>query len=179
MLTARAFRAEGGTVRVALAILVPLAAALLQASVVPFVAMGGIRPNMPLLVAGSWSVAAGAREAIWWAFVGGLASDLLSSGPLGAFAAAALPAVAAIGVGERSLAAPTRVPVAAASVGVAALAAGVLYVGLLALAGQPLPELPALGLQTVGGALYTGALALAAYPLARLLRRATEQESPF
>jgi hypothetical protein len=33
-------------------------------------------------------VAAGPREAIWWAFLGGLAADLLSGGPLGALALA-------------------------------------------------------------------------------------------
>jgi len=166
-------------VRVGLAIVVPVAAALLQASVVPLAAIGGIRPNVPILVAGCWSVATGAREAVWWAFVGGLASDLLSSGPLGAFAVAALPAVAAIGVGERSLAAPTPVLVGASYVGVAALAAALLYVALLAMAGQPLPELAALGLATIGGALYTAALALVAYPVARVLRRATEQKARF
>lgn len=174
-----AFRAEGGAVRVALAIVIPLAAAALQASVVPLVGIGGVRPNLPVLVAGSWSVAAGAREAVWWAFLGGLASDLLSSGPLGAFAVAALPAVAAIGVGERSLAAPTPVLIGASYIGIAALAAGLLYVALLALVGQPLPDLGALGLETIGGALYTATLALVAYPVARMMRRMTEQESPF
>jgi len=42
-------------VRVALAIALPLAAALLQSAVVPFLSVGDARPNLPFLVAGSWS----------------------------------------------------------------------------------------------------------------------------
>lgn len=165
--------------RIALAIAVPLLAALLQAAVVPFVAAGDIRPNLPLLVAASWAVAAGAAEACWWAFVGGLAADLLSGGPLGAFAVASLPAVAGVGLGERPLARPIPVLAGALFVTLAALIAGLLYVALLALVGQPLPDLVALLIATVGGAIYTGILALAVYPAARWLRRVTEQDSPF
>jgi rod shape-determining protein MreD len=165
--------------RLALMLILPLAAALLQAAVVPFIAAGPIRPNLPILVAASWSVAAGAAEACWWAFIGGLAADLLSGGPLGAFAVASLPAVAGVGLGERSLARPVPVLAGAAFVTVAALIAGLLYVALLAVVGQPLPDAIALLAATVGSALYTGAFALAFYPLARRLRRVTEQDSPF
>src|SRR5256714_7378649 len=94
---------EGGTMRLLLGILVPLAAALLQGTVAPLIAVGGARPSLPILVAASWSIAAGAREGVWWAFFGGLVSDLISGGPLGAFALASLPPVAA---GRLSAAAP-------------------------------------------------------------------------
>ncbi|HUQ16634.1 MAG TPA: rod shape-determining protein MreD [Candidatus Saccharimonadales bacterium] len=165
--------------RIALAILVPLAAALLQGSVIPFLAIGGARPNMPLLVAASWSLAAGAGEAVWWAFLGGLVTDLLSGGPLGAFAVALLPPVAAIGLGERSTVRPAGVAVGAALVALAALAAGVLYVGALLVAGQPVPAAAILAAEIVGGAVYTGLLATASYPLARWVRRATEKQASF
>jgi rod shape-determining protein MreD len=166
-------------VRVALAIALPLLAALLQAAIVPFIAAGDVRPNLPLLVAASWAVAAGAAEACWWAFVGGLAADLVSGGPLGAFAVASLPAVAGVGLGERPLARPIPILAGVVFVTLAALIAGMLYVGILALVGQPLPELVALLVATFGGALYTGVLAFAVYPVARWLRRVTEQDSPF
>src|SRR5439155_1281270 len=91
-----AWSREGGTVRLALALLIPLSAALLQGTVAPLIAIGAARPSLPILVAGCWAVAAGAREAVWWAFLGGLASDLLSGGPLGAFALASLPPVAVV-----------------------------------------------------------------------------------
>lgn len=163
--------------RIALALIVPLAAALLQGSVAPAIAVGGARPSFPLLVAGSWSVAAGAREAVWWAFIGGLAADLLSGGPLGAFAFASLPAVAAVGLGDRSILRPVGVPWAALLVGVAALAASACYVGVLALVGQPLPAPIGLLADAVGGAAYTAVLALGAYPLARFLHRAADRQS--
>lgn len=179
MISGRRARPRGGLLRIALAIAVPVIAALLQASIVPFIAAGDIRPNLALLVAASWAVAAGAAEACWWAFIGGLAMDLVSGGPLGAFAVASLPAVAAVGLGERPLARPVPVLAGALFVALAALIAGLLYVALLALVGQPLPELPALLAATIGGAVYTGALALVVYPIARRLRRVTEQDSPF
>lgn len=165
--------------RIALAILVPLAAALLQGSVIPFLAIGGARPNMPLLVAASWSLAAGAGEAVWWAFLGGIAADLLSGGPLGAFALALLPPVAVIGLGERGIVRPVGVAIGAAFIGLAALGAGVLYVGALVLAGQPLPAPTILAAEIGGGAVYSGVLALASYPLARWVRRATEKQASF
>lgn len=165
--------------RIALAILVPLAAALLQGSVIPFLEIGGARPNMPLLVAASWSLAAGASEAVWWAFLGGLAADLLSGGPLGAFALALLPPVAAVGLGERSTVRPAGVAIGAALIGLAAFAAGVLYVGALVLAGQPLPGPGILAAEIGGGAVYTALLATATYPLARWVRRATEKQASF
>lgn len=163
--------------RIALAIGVPLAAALLQGSVVPFLALGGARPSLPLLVAACWSLAAGAREAVWWAFLGGLAADLLSGGPLGAFAIAYLPPVAAVGLGDRTVVRPRSVPMGAVLVGMAALVAGILYVGVLRLAGQPLPPPGILAAQVGGGAIYTGALALIAYPLARRSHRRAEQQT--
>lgn len=165
--------------RVALAVAVPLVAALLQASLVPFMSIGEVRPNLPLLVAASWAVATGAAEASWWAFVGGFAADLLSGGPLGALAASSLPAVAGVGLGERPLARPIPILAGIALVTVAAVVAGLLYAALLALTGQPLTEPVRIIAATLAGALYTGALAAVIYPLARRLRRVTEPDSPF
>lgn len=165
--------------RVALAIVIPIGAALLQSALVPLIAVGELRPSLVILVAASWAVATGATEATWWAFVGGLATDLLSGGALGALAAAALPAVAAVGLGERPLARQTPVIAGALLVALAALVAGLLYVALLALVGQPLPDALALFGVSAGSAAYTGVLALAWYPFARWLRRVTEQDSPF
>src|SRR5438874_704096 len=159
---------EGGTVRFALGVLIPLAAALMQGTVVPLVAIGDARPSLPILVAGSWAVAAGAREAVWWAFLGGLASDLLSGGPLGAFALAALPPVAAIGVRERGSTRPTSIVVGALLVGIAALVAALLYLGILLVTAQPVGSVPLAAGSAMASAIYTGLLAVAIYPAARL-----------
>jgi rod shape-determining protein MreD len=165
-------------VRFALAIVIPLAAALLQGSVVPFVSIAGARPNLPVLVAASWSVAAGSREAVWWAFVGGLAADLLSGGPLGALALASLLPVAAIGLGESTLR-PRSVIGGAVLVGAATLAAGLLYLLILFVVGQPLSEPVVLAGGAAAGALYNGVLAIATYPIARSMRHVTEKQASF
>jgi rod shape-determining protein MreD len=165
-------------VRFALAIAIPLAAALLQGSVVPFVSIAGAQPNLPVLVAASWSVAAGAREAVWWAFVGGLAADLLSGGPLGALALASLVPVAAVGLGESTLR-PRSVVSGAVLVGIATLAAGLLYLLILFVVGQSLSDPVLLAGRAAAGAIYTGALAIATYPIARGMRQITEKQASF
>ncbi len=165
--------------RVALAIVVPLVAALVQGGVAGTVTVAGAFPNVPLLVAASWSVAAGAGEGLWWAFVGGLATDILSAGPLGAFTVAALPGTLLVGLGERSTAKPIPVVAAAVAVGLAAAAAQSIYLGLLAFLGRPFGPLEVTGAQTLGVGIYTGALALVVYPLARIGRRLTERETAF
>src|SRR5438046_3137697 len=174
-MAAAAWSREGGPGRFALGALIPLAAALMQGTGVPLVAIGDARPSLPILVAGSWAVAAGAREAVWWAFLGGLASDLLSGGPLGAFALASLPPVAAIGIREGGSTRPTPIVLAAVLVGVAALVAALLYLGILLATAQPVASVPLAAGTAVASAIYTGLLALAIYPVARLLRRATEK----
>ena len=165
--------------RVALALAIPLAAALLQSAVIPFVSVGGARPNLPLVVAGSWSLAAGAGEAVWWAFIGGIAADLLSGGPLGAFAVASLPPVALLGLGERPAPRPTPLLIGASFVAAAAFVAGILYVLALSLAGTPIPDISGLAIQIGGGAIFTGGLAIATYPIARWLSRHTEKQASF
>ena len=165
--------------RVALAVVVPLVAALVQGGVSGAMSVGGAFPNLPVLAAASWSVAAGAGEGLWWAFVGGLATDVLSAGPLGAFTVAALPGTLLVGLGERSTAKPVPILAGAVAVGVAALVAQLLYLGLLAFLGRSFGPPEVTLAQTVGVGIYTGALALAVYPLARIGRRLTERESAF
>jgi rod shape-determining protein MreD len=164
--------------RVALAIVVPLVAALLQGTVVPFIAIAGLRPNLVVLVAACWSVAAGAREGVWWAFVGGVAADLLSGGPLGAQALAALVPVALVGASDTSLRARSALT-GALLVGAASLGAGLIYLVILALVGSVAGELPLLLATVVGSAIYNGALAIATFPLLQGLRRTTEKQASF
>ena len=164
--------------RFALAIVIPLAAALLQGSVVPFLTFAGARPNLPVLVAASWSVAAGAREAVWWAFVGGLAADLLSGGPLGALALASLVPVAAVGLGENTLR-PRSILGGAVLIGVASLGAGLLYLLILFIVGQPLSDPVVLAGRAAAGAIYNGVLAIVTYPIARSMRHVTEKQASF
>lgn len=165
--------------RVALAVVVPLVAALLQGSLAPFLGLGAARPNFVVLVAASWSVAAGPRDAAWWAFIGGVALDLLSGGPLGASALAGLVPVVAVGLGDPAGLRPRSVPAGAVLVGVATLGAGALYLVILAVLGRPLGDLGVLVGSVVGTAIYNGVLALATYPLLRQTRRSSEKQASF
>jgi rod shape-determining protein MreD len=144
--------------------------------VVPFIAVGGARPNLVILAAASWAVAAGAREAVWWAFLGGVAVDLLSGGPLGASALAALVPVAAVGLQDDPLR-PRTVLSGAVLVGIASLAAGVLYLAILAIASTAISDFPLLVASAVSTAIYNGVLAVATYSLARVVRRTTESQA--
>jgi rod shape-determining protein MreD len=163
---------------VALTIVVPLVAALLQGSVVPFVAVAGARPNLVMLAAASWAVAMGPREAVWWAFLGGLAADLLSGGPVGALALASLLPVAALGLADTQ-GRSRSVVTGALLVGLASAAAGVIYVAILALSGVQIPELPVALAGVVSSGIYNAVLAIATYPLCRLARRSTEKQASF
>ena len=68
-------------------------AALFEASLVPYIAVGDAAPH-PVLIGGVvWTIAAGIDRGITWAFVGGLVLDSLLGRPLGGTALALLLAV--------------------------------------------------------------------------------------
>jgi rod shape-determining protein MreD len=58
-------------------------AAVLQAGLVPQIRFGGAAPDLVLLCVVAWSINAELQEALVWAFVGGIMSDLLSVAPIG------------------------------------------------------------------------------------------------
>ena len=61
-----------------------LVAALLNATLMAELRLGGGAPDLVFLVVISWALLGDAREAMWWAVIGGVAQDLLSMAPLGA-----------------------------------------------------------------------------------------------
>ena len=67
-----------------------MATALLELSVVPHLAVGGARLHLVLVLGVAWTVAAGVQAGLVWAFVGGLALDVLAQRPLGSSAFALL-----------------------------------------------------------------------------------------
>jgi rod shape-determining protein MreD len=60
-----------------------LAAAIAQSTLFRHLHLYGAAPNLVLAISVAWTLLRGAREGLLWAFVGGLALDLLSGGPLG------------------------------------------------------------------------------------------------
>lgn len=64
--------------------------ALLQNAWLSRVSLFGSRPDLMLLVVLSWTIVRGVNEGMIWAFIGGLLTDLLSGGPVGAYILALL-----------------------------------------------------------------------------------------
>ncbi len=72
--------------------------ALLEATVLPHLQVGGAQPDLALLTVGAWTIQHGSENGAIWATVGGLSLDLLSAGPFGASALGLLAACAIMGV---------------------------------------------------------------------------------
>ncbi len=60
----------------------------------------GVHPDLLMVVAVSWCLLRGRREALVFAAFGGLAADIQSSGPLGLLTAATIVATLAASIGE-------------------------------------------------------------------------------
>jgi rod shape-determining protein MreD len=75
---------------------VAMVAALLEFTVVPHLSVDGAHPHLVLVLGVIWTVAAGAESGLVWAFVGGLALDVLAPRPLGATAVALLLALGGV-----------------------------------------------------------------------------------
>jgi rod shape-determining protein MreD len=74
--------------------------ALTQSTVFTRLHVGGAVPNLVLCAVVVWNLLRGTREGLVWAFVGGLALDLLSAGPLGLSSIALLAVCALAGLAE-------------------------------------------------------------------------------
>lgn len=57
--------------------------ALLQSTVLPRLPMGGLKPDLVLLLVLAWGMLRGSRQGLIWGLVGGLSLDVLSSLPFG------------------------------------------------------------------------------------------------
>lgn len=79
-------------------------AALLESTVTQYLRVGDAQPHLVFVLAVVTTVAAGLDAGLVWAFVGGLALDVLGPRPLGSTAFALLVMVGATGVIARSLA---------------------------------------------------------------------------
>ncbi len=71
-------------------LLLLLSVALIQSTVMPHLALWGVKPNLMLLVVVSWSLLRGTREGMIWGFIGGFCLDLFSGAPFGLSALALL-----------------------------------------------------------------------------------------
>jgi rod shape-determining protein MreD len=68
-------------------------AALLQATIVPRVNPLSVSPDLALVLLFTWSISRGTREALFWAFFGGIMVDVFANDPFGTNALALLAVV--------------------------------------------------------------------------------------
>ncbi len=144
--------------------------ALLQSTAWPGLQIGAVWPDVLLLVVMSWALLRRSDEALGWAFVGGIAADLLSHGPFGAsvvglIAVALIAGVAAGGVFRDR----TVLPVVTAFVGTLAFH-GVTVLALV-VARERVDALDALFRLALPSAVYNAALSLFVYRMMSAIDR--------
>ena len=81
--------------------------ALIELTVVPYLRIGSAQPHPVLVLAVIVTIAIGVEAGLVWAFVGGLALDVLAQRPLGSTAFALLLCVGATAILSRGLVAPS------------------------------------------------------------------------
>lgn len=147
-----------------------LVAALLQVGLAPYVAVGGVVPNLLLLVVVTLALVRGPAAGTSAGFAAGLIFDLLGSGPVGPMALVlALTGYVAGLLHEQMFAEGWLLPLTVLAL--ASLSAEVAYGLILDLLGSPGPFWLAFVTKMLPGAVYNTVLALVVYPwLARFLR---------
>lgn len=108
-----------------------VAAALFQSTAANRVELYGVKPDVVVLAVIVGALVYGSRPALAWAFIGGIALDVFSGGPMGSSSLALMMAALVAGLGHRTLSRYNMlVPVSAAVLGT--LAYAVTYLGILA-----------------------------------------------
>lgn len=154
--------------------LIPLAtmlgALLVQVALVPYIAIGGVTPNVLLLAAVTIALVSGPRAGMTAGFAAGLLFDLLGTAPIGAAALVfCLVGFVAGSIQQNTFADGWLVPLVI--VLFATLTAEVGYVLLLTVLGETGLTFGAVVLRALAAALYNAALAVLVYPwVARFLR---------
>ena len=143
-------------------------AALIEASLVPYISVGDAGPHPVLLGGVVWTIAAGIDRGIAWAFVGGLVLDSLLGRPLGGSSVALLLAVGGAALVARPFP-RLRLIVPIVAVPILSLAYSMLLLGLT-IAVQPGYTFPDPIGAFVPDAIYDAVIGLFAGPLAITLR---------
>lgn len=143
---------------------------LVQSTAATRFQIGGVKPDLVLLLVLIGSLLYGGRAGIAWAFVGGLGLDVFSGGPLGASSLALMAAALVASLGHRPLSRfNVVVPLGAAALGTLVYAS--VYLALLAVlntAGwfaRDLPFVDTMRYIVMPAMLYNTALMLLALPL--------------
>ena len=148
-----------------------IAAAFLQAALAPYLAIGGVVPNILLLVVVTLALVEGPAAGCAVGFASGLIFDLLGSGPVGPMILVLTVTGYLAGLLHANLFAEGwLLPITVLAV--AALGAELAYGLIMDLFGAGGPFLTTFATKMLPGATYNTALALLVYPwLARILRQ--------
>ncbi len=114
-------------------VMIPLVmlAGLLQSTAANGIEIGGVKPDLVLLLIIAGTLIYGPRPGLMWAFIGGIALDIFSGGPMGASSLALMVAVLVAGLGHRRLSRYNLfVPLGATALGTAIY--GLTYLAILA-----------------------------------------------
>jgi rod shape-determining protein MreD len=138
--------------------------ALIEVTLVPYIAVGGAGPH-PVLIGGViWTIAAGIDRGITWAFVGGLVLDSLLGRPLGISALALLLATGGAALVARPIA-RLRLVAPIVAVPLLSLAYSMVILGVTS-AMQPDVSAPDPARLFVPGAIYDAIVGMFLGPLA-------------
>ncbi len=84
-------------------LLVPLLVVIVQATLIARIRVGGVCPDLLLVVVVAWSLLRGIGAGIAWSFVGGLFFDMVAGLPLGTSSLALMTVCFVTGLGESNL----------------------------------------------------------------------------
>jgi rod shape-determining protein MreD len=153
-------------------VMIPLVlmAGLLQSTAAARLEIRGVKPDLVLLLLVLGTLVYGSRPGLLWAFIGGIALDVFSGGPMGASSLALMVAVLVAGLGHRTLSRYNLlVPLTAIALGTATY--GLVYLGILsildlfAVAPREVPLLATIQHIVVPAAIYNVLLMLMFVPL--------------
>jgi rod shape-determining protein MreD len=153
----------------ALAALAAVAAALLQASVAPYVTIGDATPDFVLVVVLLWASFGALDGAMVAAFIGGIAVDALLARPMGSSSFVLLLAAGATALLART-GARSRIPLLILAAFVLSAATALLWFVVYGALAGPVPAPDPVG-SVIPDAIYTTVVYVAALPIAILLRR--------
>lgn len=113
-------------------------AALLELTIIPYLQIGGVQPDLVLVLAVAWTLVAGLEGGLVWAFVGGLMLDVLAARPLGSTPFVLLVCVGLAAAGARFLE-PARWAGPALATFVLGIVAAILFLVVYSAIRGPIP----------------------------------------
>jgi rod shape-determining protein MreD len=152
-----------------------ISAVLVQVTLSPYMKVGGVHPDLTLILVISWTILRGLEEGLVWAMVAGLSLDFSSGAPFGTFTLATVTVALLASLGHgRTFGSSIILPVSA-MFPLSLLFNGLALV-LLALLGRPIAWDVAFYSKLMPVAFFNTILIIAIFPLLRLLDRSSYPE---